>query len=795
MRDRFVGVLAVLALALAASTSALAAGPKYPFASVDNVFADTLKGAPLSLAQHHGGPGGHLPGTQANVDLVAKLRVSNVRPGWVADVATYRDTAFLAGWAPMCSEAANQRGGFWSISIRNPRQPQEVAFVPAPADTYLTEGMHALRLTTPTFTGDVLAVSNELCTAAGQGGMSLYDVTNPAAPVPLVIGAGDTDDTAPRAHSSHSIFAWDTGPKAYAVLADNEDFTDGDVDIFDITDPRNPLKIRETGLDDWPEAQDNLAFGEQTFIHDVVVRRAEGKWLMLISYWDAGYVILDVTNPAAPVYLRDSDFPATDGLGLTNNQPQEGNAHEAEFDRCPEEGVRSRFPCGDVRYVLVADEDFSTHRTGRLSITTGPNAGQSYETVPVGGGAAPAILPDRRLNGPVVYGGYGCPDPDGPGGAPGSAPIPPASSGPPLAAGEERIVVLQRGPTGDPSAPEGACFPGEKADMAVAAGYQAVLFVNRHGVPDSPPFCGSGGGTGGVVSACTTHTAFHRIFNTTPDATVPYPPEPNNEPDIGAVGSKIDVSALFDGWGYMRLLDYDTMQELDAYAVPEALDERFSTGFGDLSIHEITTDPTGDVGYAAWYSAGFRVVDYSGGNLKEVGRYIDPEGSDIWGVELNVRRDGRLFAFASDRNYGLYIFRFGTDLQVSSSNARGRVGRVMTIRSTVRNDGTIDETNAQWKVRLPRGVHAMGVLPSQGRCSVRGRLVTCNLGRVVENGRAGIVLRVMAERAGTTRPLTQVAGRKAEYDIGNNSDRSVLRVRAASGAAGAGAGGALTGRN
>jgi hypothetical protein len=33
------------------------------------------------------------------------------------------------------------------------------------------------------------------------------------------------------------------------------------------------------------------------------------------------------------------------------------------------------------------------------------------------------------------------------------------------------------------------------------------------------------------------------------------------------------------------------MNELDAYAVPEALDERFASGFGDLSIHEFATDP------------------------------------------------------------------------------------------------------------------------------------------------------------------------------------------------------------
>jgi hypothetical protein len=78
---------------------------------------------------------------------------------------------------------------------------------------------------------------------------------------------------------------------------------------------------------------------------------------------------------------------------------------------------------------------------------------------------------------------------------------------------------------------------------------------------------------------------------------------------------------------------------------------------------------------------------------------------------------------------------------------------------------------------------------------VAGRQVTCNLGRIVEGGRAGIVLRLMSSRRGTLRAESLINGRKTEYDIGNNQDPFSLRVRAAAGAAGAGAGGALTGRN
>ena len=66
------------------------------------------------------------------------------------------------------------------------------------------------------------------------------------------------------------------------------------------------------------------------------------------------------------------------------------------------------------------------------------------------------------LNGPTVYGGYGCDA---------SAPVPLRSAVDlTLEPGEEAILVLQRGPTDDPSAPETACFPGEKAANAAEAG-------------------------------------------------------------------------------------------------------------------------------------------------------------------------------------------------------------------------------------------------------------------------------------------------------------------------------------
>jgi len=760
MKRPVLGLLAVLVLALAATTSAWA---------------------------NHGPLTGHLPPSNANVDLVGKLKVSDVVPGWVTDIATYRDTAYLGAWNTRCGETPSVSGGFWVIDIKDPTNPRELKFVSAPPGTYQTEGLHAFRMTTPAFTGDVLAVSNETCDDGGQGGISLYDVTNPANPVPLKIGFGDTQDTAPFAHDSHSVFAWDAGDKAYAVFVDNFEQGTGDVDIADITDPRNPVLISEKGLDDWPAAQDNLAFGGSPNNHDMIVRRVEGHWLLLISYWDAGYVVVNVDNPANPIYVKDSDFPTTDPL--TGFSPPEGNAHEAEWDRCPEEGVRSNFPCGDVRYILGADEDFSAYRLTDFRMTTGPNAG-----VFQGGefGFTPTMAtnyPDGIMQGPTVWGGTGCPDLDSDGdGISDRAEVPAAASiATPLGAGETKIIVFTRG----------TCFFSEKIESGQLAGYNAVAIGNSHaatagGANPDGAFCGGQGHeyTKTASAVCIGHRMMHLLFNDPPAYTGA---NGADMPALGTVGQKIRARSEFDGFGYLNLINADTMQHIDAYTVPQALDPRFAQGFGDLTIHEVTTDPTGDVGYLAWYSAGFRVVDYSGGDLQEVGHYIDEKGNDIWGVELNVRKDGRIFALGSDRDYGLYIYRFGTDLRpVKASSPRTtRVGNTISYRLRVANSGTIAETNTVLTDRLPRGVRFVSASATQGSCGYRAatRTVTCNFGRLIEDaGSAFATITVRAMRRGVIRNVAMVNGRKTEYDIGNNKAATTTRVR------GAIVGPALTGR-
>jgi hypothetical protein len=612
----------------------------------------------------HGSGAGHLPETTLNVELVGKLKVTSFE-GDIADVTALQSAsdgkwyAYLSDWGAKC-----ETGGVHVVDISDPANPVKLGFLNAGGTAYQTEGVHALHIETSAFTGDILVASNEWCLAKANpklnpGGITLWDITDPTDIKLLVDGFGDFDLHGSRANEAHSAIAWNAGDKAYVAVIDNEENLD--VDLVEITDPSNPVLLSETGLPEWPDAETH-ANGQLSFAHDYdVIQKPDGKWHLMVSYWDTGWVDLDVTDPSNPVFIEDFTYAACDPV-VPTACPPEGNGHQGEWNAA-----------GTL--FLGTDEDFDPYRTTPLTRTTGSGAPETYSTVPVGG-APITVLPDLRLNGPVVYGGYGCP------GA--SKPIPQADSIIPpgsLDPGEEQIIVLQRGPGGDdPNNPEPACFPGEKADNATDQGWDAVILTGRHlaggAAADEPPNCGFGAFPADeqIPAVCTTHTAMHELFNRIPDFTLPYPlGDPGDrEPNIGEVGLEVDLASVFDGWGYVRLIDADPtggFTEIDQLTIPQTADPAFALGFGDITVHEVEVprgDPNeggshpddGRLAYFSWYSGGFRVAEYNSTGITEVGRYIDPEGNNFWGVALAEDPNGDRIILASDRDYGLFIFRY-----------------------------------------------------------------------------------------------------------------------------------------
>ena len=575
-------------------------------------------------AHQHGTTAGHLnpDGSSSNVALVSKLRLKNVVPEKIADVGVFKGYAYLAAWGVVTCKY----NGVHVVDVRSPASPREVAFIGSKEGSYPGEGVQALHIDTPAFDGDILVTNNEKCKEpAGFGGMNIYDVSKPSSPTPLAEGIGDSTVAGAGkkdAHEIHSVFAWDAGEKAYAVIVDNEEGTD--VDIIDITDPKKAFLLAEYDLDErFPQilqaAPANLV---EVFLHDVVVKEIGGRQVMLLSYWDAGYVAIDVTDPLAPTYIGDTDFTTPDPEAAESGfvVPPEGNGHEAEFTL-------------DNQYVIGADEDFNPYSLDGLNVDDGTaiTASQGSDTRPLGAG--------ETITGTSVFVGRAC------------AGDPAVPAGDPAASD---IAVVERG----------VCTFTEKvANVIAAGGYEAVLVFNRTGLDggcngslgmsvegDIPTFGVAPRGQGFAIfdepydnDACLAGTGPERL----PVA-------------VGTTGDTLRFSSSFDGWGYVHLFRYGSgkLTELDTYAIPDAHDPAFASGFGDLSVHEVATSPTrADLAYFSYYAAGFRVAKIMGEELVEVGHYIDVGGNNFWGVQV-FQHEGQEYVAASDRDFGLYIFRY-----------------------------------------------------------------------------------------------------------------------------------------
>ncbi len=573
----------------------------------------------------HGGAAGHLAAGHANVDLVSKLRLKNVEPDKIADVGVFNGYAYLAAWGgTTCSY-----NGVHVVDIRNVAAPTEVAFIQAKEGSYPGEGVQALHVTTPFFNGDLLVTNNEKCKdKAGFGGMNIYDVTNPAHPTPLAEGVGD-DTVAGQgkkaANEIHSVFAWNTNGKAYAVMTDNEEGLD--VDIMDITDPKKATLIAEYDLDEmFPQivqaAPANLT---EVFLHDMVVKQIGSRQVMLLSYWDAGYVKIDVTNPKDIAYLGDTDFTDPDPEAAESGYivPPEGNGHEAEFTM-------------NNAYVIGADEDFGPYALQARNVTDGTAITASQ------GSNTRQLQPGQVIEGSSVFVGRACP---------GDPAVPP---------GNPNIVDVAVVERGD-------CFFSVKvANVLAAGGYDAVLIFNRVGSDacnqttgmsvegDIPTF--------GVAPRQQGFAIFGYENQYNDAACLAAPAGSVLAPiPVGTPGDTLRFTSYFDGWGYAHLFRNSNgkMTELDTYAIPEAHDPAFATGFGDLSVHEVaTSQKRADLAYFSYYAGGFRVTRIVDNTLVEVGHYIDQGGNNFWGVQVFTGPDGKEYVAASDRDYGLYIFRY-----------------------------------------------------------------------------------------------------------------------------------------
>ena len=200
----------------------------------------------------------------------------------------------------------------------------------------------------------------------GQGGISLYDVTDPSKPKALKKNFMEYEGV-------HNTFAWDWDGKSYLIgTADTFDFFD--TFFVDISKPQSPKLLSITGALDWfavgafDDGQFETGSSAGIFNHDVWVNIIDGVPTAVVSYWDAGFVTLDVTDPANPVFLDDSTYVDPEPI---TGEPYEGNAHAAVFG-------------GNGDYIFGGDEDFSPSSFAvNYGGTDYPAAGALFGRIPL----------------------------------------------------------------------------------------------------------------------------------------------------------------------------------------------------------------------------------------------------------------------------------------------------------------------------------------------------------------------------------------------------------------------------
>jgi hypothetical protein len=543
----------------------------------------------LALAGHggSGSPGLNVVGQLSALDMGI--------PGGenVTDVWAYGNYAYLGTFDDIvCSLDFT---GVHIVDIADPADPHKVGFIPAKPGTRNND-VKVAHLETPYFSGEILVASNEPCGSPflprlhanglggppGQGGVTIWDVTNPTKPRALKQNF--------LAFPVHNTYIYQQGEKAYMLVVDDVNIQD--LTIVDVTKPQSPRVVAVTGQLDWP-ADIDAEFGDTagTFLHDVWVQENGSRIVAYLAYWDAGLVMLDVTDPANPVFLGDSVYGVPDPL---SGEFPAGDGHVV-------------VPNADGMRVLLGDEDFAAG-----ALTTFTFNGDSYP-VAEGGFTPPTFsLPGGMFSGPVHWtGGEGCTI---------------AEFDRPANSGE--VALIQRG----------TCFFSEKAAAAQALGYAGFIVAND-----------AARGEGLITMSAGTADVI-----TIPGYFVGYS---TGEIMKGNEGGTMAAAGIFDGYGYLRLLDVSdpaNIVEVDQFATEGVFTNPPLPG--DRTMHNVVVDD-GTTAYISWYAEGMRVVDFGGDTLTEVAHFVDvTNGSNFWGVYLHEHPDGNTYILGSDRNTGLWIF-------------------------------------------------------------------------------------------------------------------------------------------
>ncbi len=566
------------------------------------------------------------PSASVVKNLALASRGVRLSPGSTTDVWAHAGFAYIGTFNSPCGDGTGANGsGVRVFDVKNPSKTKPAGHIPSVAGSRINDVKVATM-----GSGNILVHSNEPC-AGGPGGFEVYNVNNPKSPVHLAHVQVDDSNATLRDEFGvvdvgvHNLFLFRQGSRDLVALQAEGEF--GGFQIYDLTDPTNPSFVGAWGAEELctlsfcsadpenetdPDVILDTIFGwmrtgfglsRNKYLHDMTIS-ADGTKAYLSS-WDAGLVLLDISDPADPTVVSVAIDPGNGSLD------GEVNSHAA-------------WPTADGKVVVETEEDFNSWASALplSSFTFGVNATNTIPGVGISTLAGNAFEGSQTGNGVTV---------------------------------DATSVTVTSGPlTGMVfSAVEGA---GDQPKFATTGPQSGeAVWIGRACNVDAP-FLNAGSFDAGDIAvvrrgACT------------------FAEKLANAAALGASAIVISNNVTTDTpWGGVRIWDYsdptnpvlastfDTVCSASPTPIP-ACDLR-----GTYTVHNVIVE--GNLAYLSWYSDGVLILDISDPyNPVEVARYHQAGSAfeasnggiqNVWGI---YKVPDVPWIYASDRNGGLYVLK------------------------------------------------------------------------------------------------------------------------------------------
>jgi hypothetical protein len=622
----------LIAGALAGGATALAGGPDAGDGDLLNLLehqGSLVRPDPSAPLIEHDATTGNIISSGPFGKVIKNLATSGRGERLVGDATTdvwaLGKFAYTGTFNSPCG--GDPEAGVWIWDVHNHNKVEFVGIIPSPTGSRAND-VKAASMNS----GDILVHSNESC-GGGPGGFEIYNVDDPTNP--LFLASVRIDELNPISDflfggisdvGVHNLWLFTQGGNDYVAAVAGTAFDN--FMIFDITDPTTPTmvgawgaeEVFDPGVGDLTDIGntehfsrvldaalwllDGFGSSANRFLHDITGTADGNK--MYLSNWDAGLILLDISDVANPQLVSVALDPANGSLdGEVNSHAawpsEDGNVvveTEEDFDAWEASAPPGNLTFGELTTNVIpgtaisttAGDAFEANQTGNsgtvdgssVTVTSGPLAGQVFAAIELAGNQ-PKFSDTGPISGNLVWIGRACA---------GDPLVNPLSSG--------DIAVVRRG----------TCFFSEKLNTAATNGASAIVISNNL---TSTPWSGV------------------RIWDYS---------DPANPVLASTFNTVCSASTAPAG-------DCDPA--------------------GTYSVHNVQVETTGNKtkAYISWYWDGMLILDVTDPyNPIETARFfnntpefVDANGGnphDFWGV---YKQSNAPWIYGSDRNGGLHVFK------------------------------------------------------------------------------------------------------------------------------------------